>query len=206
MTTSKMTSADYPEGYWERGEGSNYVNYNDDIAWPVIWNAMVPYIKGAVREIACAKGYFVRYGYFMGYDVKGIDISEYAITHPAPGVSGVIEQANATDLPWADGEAQVLCAFEFMEHVYEDELEQVFSEMERVTTDGSIIVLKIGLAGMEDHIEDDHTHYTQKTRDWWEDKIATRGWTRFHELETQIDDAVEIVQPTWKGRFFVYVR
>lgn len=203
---SKMTSADYPEGYWERAEGSNYTKYGDEIAWPVIWEVLRPHISGPVREIACAKGYFVRHGYFAGYDVKGIDISQYAIDNAAPGVSAVIEQANATELPWPDDEAQILCAFEFMEHVYEDELDTVLDEMERVTYNGSIIVLKIGLAGMDDHCEDDHTHYTQKTRDWWEDRLAVRNWTRFHELEDALDKRVADVQPTWAGRFFCYVR
>lgn len=203
---SKMTSADYPEGYWERAEGSNYTNYGDEIAWPVIWNVMAPHIRGAVREIACAKGWFVHHGYYMGYDVKGIDISEYAIQNHAPGVGDVIQQANAVDLPWEDNEAQVLVAMEFMEHVYEDELDDVFSEIERVTQHGAIIILKIGLADMEDHIEDDHTHYTQHDRDWWARRIALRGWLPFRELEYELDRQVTEVQPTWKGRWFCYVR
>ena len=203
---TKMTSADYPEGYWERGEGSNYINYGDEIAWPIIWNVMRPHIQGAIREIACAKGYFVKYGYFEGYDVKGIDISQYAIDNHAPGVGDVVQQANAVDLPWGDGEAQMLCAFEFMEHVYEDELDDVFSEIERVTQEGAIIILKIGLAEMDDHCEDDHTHYTQKNRDWWAQRIALRGWTPFRELEYELDNQVSTVQPTWAGRFFCYVK
>lgn len=201
-----MTSADYPEGYWERGEGSNYTNYGDEIAWPVIWNVMAPRVKGAVREIACAKGYFVRHGYFMGYDVKGIDISEYAITHHAPGVGDVIQQANATDLPWETAEAQMLFAFEFLEHVYEDEIEQVLSEIDRVTAPDAIIVFKIGLAEMDDHCEDDHTHYTQRNREWWENRLAEMPWTHYEDLEEEIDRAVSQVQPTWTGRWFAYVR
>lgn len=202
---SKMTSADYPEGYWERGEGSNYVNYQDDHGWPIIWNVMRPRIKGAIREIACAKGWFVYHGYYEGWDVKGIDISQYAILHHAPGVGDVVEQANATDLPWADDEAQILCAFEFMEHVYEDELDDVLDEIDRVTQDGGIIILKIGLDGMEDHIEDDHTHYTQKTREWWDERLQQR-WTPLPELEAELDKQIVEKQPSWAGRFFCYVR
>ena len=206
MIHSRMTSDDYPEGYWERGEGSNYIDYSDEVAWPVIWNTMASYIKGAVREIACAKGYFVKHGYWLGYDVKGIDISQYAIDNAAPGVSGLIEQANAVDLPWSDDEAQVLFAFEFLEHVYEDEIDQVLSEIGRVTRSGSVLVFKIGLTDMADHIDDDHTHYTQHDREWWLERLSHTDWVWFPELEEALNQAIEPVQPTWKGRFFCYVK
>jgi SAM-dependent methyltransferase len=203
--TSKMTSDDYPEGYWERGEGSNYHNYSDEVAWPVVLDSMYPFIGPQIREVACAKGFFVYHALKRGFDAKGFDISRYAISHmPTPELAPYIQVANAVDMPWDDDEADTLFAFEFMEHVYEDELDRVIEEMSRVTIKGGKIILKIGLAGMDDHIEDDHTHYTQHERSWWEGVLGSTGWTRKPNLENRLDLSVSKVQPTWSGRWFVY--
>ena len=216
MVKSKMRSSDYPEGYWERGEGSNYVNYTDDPGWAKVLDVMDTHISDTtILEVACAKGFFVKEARRRGYAAWGIDISEYAISRAQPIVKPYVRQGNAVELPWADDYFDHLFAFEFMEHVYLDEIDRVISEMIRVTKPNGLIVMKIGLAFDDDnpnpHKNDglaghnhqgDVTHYNNQVRAWWEAKLTGCDLTRRADLEDSLDAAFR--DRDWSGRFFVY--
>lgn len=215
---SKMRSEDYPEGYWERAEGSNYRKYADDPGWSVVWDVMSNHLpaQSDILEVACSKGYFVQEARKRGFNAKGIDISHYAISNPARGVGPHIQQANAVDIPFADDSFDHLFAFEFLEHVYLNEVDQVISEMIRVTRPHGLLIQKIGIAFdddnpnphegtqvMADHgHQNDVTHYNNQVRAWWEAKLQSCGLTRRKDLEDSLDAAFR--DRDWSGRFFVY--
>ena len=203
---SKMKSADYAEGYWERAEGSNYRNYADDPGWQVILTVLADFIPPPARliEVACSKGYFIYHALVRGYEATGCDISEYAISRSVAPDSTVVHNV-ADPLPW--GDADVLCAWEFFEHVPEDEVRLVLNNLIRAVKPGGELWFKTGIivpfnhpfAGQDDH---DHTHVLMRDRDWWEDLFRSAGLRWLPSRELALDEA--FAGRDWVGRWFVW--
>lgn len=196
----------YGEGYWERAEGSNYVAYADDPGWDVILSVMQEAIPAPARiiEVACAKGYFVYHAISHGYEALGLDISEYAVSHGVARDNTMVHNA-ADPFPW--GEADVVCSWEFFEHVPEDEVDTVLDNKIAALVPGGELWMKIGIVIPEDHpfagqADNDHTHFTVRDRAWWEDKFRSRGLLHLPEREQALDWAFR--DRDWQGRFFVW--
>ena len=212
---SQMKSDDYPEGYWERAEGSNYRNYADDPGWRGVLNVVMDWYAEGSRfiEMACAKGYFVYHARQMGYDAVGFDISEYAISKANPKARKFVQVHNAAEpWPYAYDEADVVFGFEFFEHVPVDEVDDVLMQAWCVLKPGGRLILKTGIiipddhpfAGQEDH---DHTHVTVKDREWWERVIRANGFKQTDEdrsIEASLD--AEFKGRDWFGRWFVWTK
>ena len=205
---SKMRSETYHEGYWERGEGSNYWAYGDDPGWPVtadVLQQILP-VEARILEIACAKGWFVHAARRAGLECWGIDISEYAVAHAPESMRPYLMTGNAVDLPYDDGQFTVVCSWEFLEHVYEDEIDRVLDEMQRVGTPGHLQVHRIGIdmeqPGDYAHQQQDVTHVLEMPRAWWHDKFTARGWTRVPDVEERFDAA--FAGRDWVGRYFAW--
>jgi SAM-dependent methyltransferase len=208
MFPTKMTDQ-YPEGYWERAEGSNYRCYSDDSGWEQVLDVIQKYAPppAVVREVACSKGYFVLHAMQRGYNVRGCDISTYAISAAPDEVKPYVVVANATDLPWESDSADVVTHMEFLEHVPEDEVGRVIEEMTRVLKAGGLLVGKIGIAIPDDHPfkgqpDHDHTHVTMRSRTWWEAHFAQVGLWAQKNAESDLDSA--FAERDWYGRFFVW--
>lgn len=206
--TTRFTSDDYGEGYWERAEGSNYRNYADDPGWRGILHVMAMTRPPSLNiiEAACAKGYFVKHARRWGHNAVGFDLSEYAISKSvAPEVTQVHDAT--TQWPYESGVADIVCAWEFFEHIPTDQVDDVMFEMERVLKPGGELWFKTGIvvpddhdfAGQEDH---DHTHVTVWTREQWEDFYAQWGFEVQRDIEEALD--TEFARRDWKGRFFVW--
>ena len=211
---SKMRSEDYPEGYWERGEGSNYHNYGYDPHWPDVLAVIDEFAEDDwdhLIEAACSKGWFVKTATDVGWHAEGFDISAYAIANHAPGVRSSIFEHNAADpWPWLRGEADVVCGFEFLEHVPEDEVDLVLAEMRRVLVEGGLLVLKTGIIIPADHPfagaagpeDNDKTHVCIHDREWWEAKLAEHFNVQRKDVEDALDEATKNID--WFGRWFVW--
>lgn len=201
-----MTAADprYDEGYWERGEGSNYVDYGPDPGFNLTAQVMcrVAPPPATLLEVGCAKGFFLAEAQEAGYHVAGCDVSEWALDHADGRVLSHVLLASVTDLPFAGSMFEITCSWEVLEHVYPDEIDQAFKEMIRVTVPGGWMIHRIGmLMDGEDmsHHFDDHTHVLNEDRDWWLEK--------FEEHHLVIDDAATslfnrvFIGRDWCGRF-----
>jgi SAM-dependent methyltransferase len=206
---SKMRSDAYHEGYWERGEGSNYVAYGDDPGWPVTAAVLASELPlgASLLEVASAKGYFLLHARGQGLEAWGIDLSEYAVANCHPAVAPYLRQGNVVDLPYADAQFSVVCSWEFLEHVYEDEIDRALDEMQRVCWPGGLQVHRIGLdmgVPEEDYAHQQHdvTHVLEMPREWWTEKFEARGWTRVKSIEDRLDEA--FTGRDWQQRFFAW--
>lgn len=203
-----LNSDSYGEGYWERAEGSNYRNYGDDPGWQGILHVMqqvVP-IGSRIIEAACSKGYFVKHAALAGYDAQGFDISEYAISKSVVPDRTIVHDAT---WPWpgAKAWADVVCGWEFLEHIYEKDMGMVLSEAIKTLKPGGQLWFKTGIivpsdhdfAGQEDH---DHTHVNMQDRAYWEYQFESFGLIHMPHVEDMLDH--EFRDRDWKGRFFVW--
>lgn len=207
---TRFGSDAYSEGYWERAEGSNYVNYGDDPGWGPIAKLMTKFVGERLRivEAACAKGWFVRKARQWGHDAVGFDLSEYAIAKAPGEVSRYIQTHDAIDpWPYEDNSADIVCAWEFFEHIHDENIPAVLGQMVRVLKPGGELWLKTGIivpddhdfAGQEDH---DHTHVAVHDRAWWEALFESVGLVQLPDREAALD--YEFSDRDWKGRFFVW--
>lgn len=206
----RFSSDAYGEGYWERAEGSNYTNYGDDPGWGVILHVMTRMLGSSLTiiEAACSKGYFVRKARMFGHYAVGFDLSEYAVSKAPTEVQRYVRVHDAIDTwPWEDNSADVVCAWEFFEHIHDENIPAVLDEMVRILRPGGSLWLKTGIiipsdhpfAGQEDH---DHTHVAVHDREWWESLFASKGLVHIPDAEAALD--YEFSDRDWQGRFFVW--
>lgn len=209
-SVSMPTSETYGEGYFERRVGSNYSSYGDDPGWQTILNVMASFdLEGTIIEAGGAKGWFLHWAQLKGWDAKGFDISEYAVGNSAPGARKDFAVHDATtEWPYESESADVVCAWEFLEHIDEQSVPFVLGEMYRVLKPGGELWLKTGIIIPADHPfagqkDDDATHVCMHDRFWWECEIAAAGFTwRMIDREAALDEAFK--DRDWQGRFFCW--
>jgi SAM-dependent methyltransferase len=199
----------YGEGYFERAEGSNYLNYSDDPRWvPIVKQIEYPHANRGltILDVGAAKGWFVHHANVRGHEALGIDISEYAVKNCAPFAKGALVCADAADgLPYTTGMFDVVASWEFFEHIDEEKIPGILSEMLRVLKDSGELWMRIALSdGASAHDDVDATHVTMRTRQWWEKKIAElhSELLPIQRSEAAMDEAFDGTD--WVGRFFIY--
>jgi SAM-dependent methyltransferase len=130
----------------DRKNGYGGFNYN-----PRFWQPVIPTFQkhwnlnssSKVLDIGCAKG-------FMMYDmkelipgiiVKGIDISEYAISHALEDIKPHVQVADAANLPFDDNEFDVSISITTIHNLEIDDCAKALQEVERVSKQGSFVTL-----------------------------------------------------------------
>jgi predicted SAM-dependent methyltransferase len=122
----------------------------------------------SVLELGCARGYVLKRLEDRGVRVCGLDVSEHCY------LTRAIRDMRVCNLwvekwPIKDGEFDLCFSQAFLEHVPEEHLEHVLSEMHRVS--------KRCLHGIDFGERDDgfdRTHCTLRPKDFWIDKFFAR--------------------------------
>ena len=203
-----MTTTPYDEGYFERAEGSNYNGYGDDpgfLSTAAELGGYVP-VGSTMLEVACAKGYFVKWARLLGFDAYGFDVSEYAIGAAVPEAVPFVQVADALSMPWPEDVFDSVVSWEFLEHLTPETIGLVLGECERVGKPGALTLHRIGIIRTdgrfpegEDH---DHTHTLLREDAWWRETFADRGWERVTDFEERLDRVFD--DRDWSGRFYAY--
>lgn len=97
----------------------------------------------SVLDVGCAKGFMI-YDFqrlIPGINVKGIDVSEYAIENAKEEVKGFCSVATATDLPFEDNSFDVTISITTVHNLDGDDLIKALQEIERVSRRGSFITV-----------------------------------------------------------------
>lgn len=195
-----MTADDYGPGYYQSGEGSNYYGYGDDPGWPGTARILYGHApdRPMLLDVGCAHGFFVRAAQSAGFDAVGIDLSDWAVSQAPPEVKGKVMCGTAQYLPWPDDTFDVVCSWEFLEHVPEWCQTRVVDEMLRVLRPDGMLVHRIGMDAF------DSTHRVVEGRPYWEAVFDRPDLSRWEALEGDLDS--EYPNRDWRGRFFAYVR
>ena len=129
-----------------RSQGYGGFNYSPRFWTPVVPDFQKEYgLKSGMKilDVGCAKG-FMLYDFeqlIPGVQTTGVDISEYAIQNAHPGVEGKLIVANAKELPFEDGEFDLVIAINTIHNLEFDECAQALREIERVSKGNSFVVL-----------------------------------------------------------------
>ena len=76
-----------------------------------------------------------------GIEVKGIDISEYAIAHTIDTMKAHVQVANAKELPFPDKSFDVAISINTIHNLDKDDCAVALREIERVSRKGSFITV-----------------------------------------------------------------
>lgn len=120
---------------------------------------------GSVLEIGCARGYTLKRLCDHGVTVGGLDISKHCYLTRA---TDEVQVWDITQIPWPikDKQFDLIFSCAVLEHIPENEIENVIEEMARVS--------KRGLHGIDPGDNDDgfdKTHCTLKPLGWWASKL-----------------------------------
>lgn len=183
----------YNEEYFERGAItgiSGYVNYS----WmPELTMRMAHLLirqlpigdDDRVLDYGCAKGFMVKALRLLEIDAWGVDVSEYAVRCADGPVQEFCQVINGCDDPNLFArDYDWMLAKDVLEHVGEADLSVLFTAARpRVKRVFAAIPL-----GKDDSsgkfvipsYDEDITHVTAKTPDWWHRFFADHGWTVEH--------------------------
>ena len=171
----EANQAQYNEGYYEQGEGSEYYGYR--------WRPelIAPFVAGIVQrcevqsgarvlDFGCAKGFYVRVLVGMGYDAVGIDISEYALAQSPKDIGARVHKLREEPLESFDADYfDLTIAKDVLEHVPEFALEYLLHQLKRISR---VLFVVVPLCNQDlEYINPgdrrDRTHRIRRTREQW---------------------------------------
>jgi len=88
----------------------------------------------SVLEIGCALGFLVEALRQCGLNAKGVDFSRFGIESCCPGARSHVFWGDVTKgLPFEAGSAELICAFETLEHLVPVDVPRALQEIRRLT-------------------------------------------------------------------------
>jgi ubiquinone/menaquinone biosynthesis C-methylase UbiE len=130
----------------DRSHGYGGFSYNSRF-----WTPVVPTLKehfslttdSSLLDVGCAKGFMLNdiVKAIPGIYLKGVDISEYAITNAIEGVKSNIQVADARELPFEDNSFDVVISINTVHNLGKDDLAKALQEIERVSKGKSFITV-----------------------------------------------------------------
>ena len=118
-------------------------------------------------DVGCGLGYFVNYCRQKDIWAFGIDFAPILKDHWWKQLSWYLV-ADAKKIPFSDNYFDLVYSSDFFEHIPEEEIDKVASEMKRI---GEKVVARIAFENKSLHDHQLEYHCTNKPREWWEKKL-----------------------------------
>jgi len=131
-------------------------------AYPII-KRLAP---ATLLDVGCGKGQFVEWVNSQGIKAVGIDFA-----------SGYGIQADILDIPFGDNSFDIVTAFDVLEHLKPEDLEQGLFEMNRVARRFWLLSIGYGSSGktMDDGTFLKLHPISTKNREWWTPHLEKYG-------------------------------
>ena len=181
----------FDEAYFERGEerGTAYKDYarsaDESVTYREIAEALVAVFQPRkCLEIGCATGPIVRALNDLGTKADGVDVSEWAVAHRLhPNVA----LASADDLPFSDGEYDLVFSCHTLEHLDRSTIGKAIGELNRVVAAEGFQFHMLPLVGTypfdydldtaRSELRVDPTHRILEPVEWWRQRWQPFGWS-----------------------------
>lgn len=125
--------------YWDGDRRINYGGYRYIAGrWTKVAQLLAEHYRlkpgSRILDVGCGKGFllFELTQTVPGLDVRGLDISDYAIEHAKPEVKAKIDRGSAANLPYADKSFDLAISINTLHNLHNFELEKALRELERV--------------------------------------------------------------------------
>ena len=133
--------------YWDGDRRINYGGYSYIPGrWAPVAKLMVEHYKlkpgDKVLDVGCGKGFqiFELSWVLPGIEVRGLDLSSYAIEHAHPEIQHLIDHGNAAKLPYPDQSFDLVFSINTLHNLHNRDLDCAMREMERVGREKYICV------------------------------------------------------------------
>lgn len=133
--------------FWDGNRKYGYGGYKYDGRWRAVAEKMAEYYDlkpgQKVLDVGCGKGYLL---YELtrvvpGLEVKGIDLSEYALEHAKEEIKPYVQQGVAQNLEFEDNEFDLVYSLATLHNLYVFDLKKAVKEIERVSKKNSYIMV-----------------------------------------------------------------
>ncbi len=132
-------------------DGDRLYGYGGFTYHPRFWEPVVPDFKKhfdlekgcTILDVGCAKG-FMLYDFkrlIPGIEVRGIDISEYAINNAMPEMKPLLQIADAKNLPFMDNAFDLVISINTVHNLEINDCLKALQEIERVSRGKSFITV-----------------------------------------------------------------
>ena len=175
----REVSMEFGKDYFD---GERIYGYGGYGYHPRFWTDTVRHIKelyqlsaeAKVLDVGCAKGFMMHdFKLLMPeMDIRGVDVSEYAIENAIDDVKPYVQVANAKELPFDDGEFDLVLAINVIHNLPREECVQALREIQRVTKEHAFVMV-----------------------DAWrteEERVRLQNWVLTAKTYMHIDDWVEL--------------
>ena len=132
--------------YWDGSRDINYGGYHYDGRWKSIAEKMIKFYNlkdnSKILDVGCGKG-FLLYEFSLllkNCEVKGLDISQYAIDNAKTEVKNALIKGNANELPFENNYFDLVIALNTLHNLYCFDLYKSLLEIQRVARNKYICV------------------------------------------------------------------
>ncbi len=136
----------FGKDYWDGDRKVGYGGMRYDGRWRAVADAMVKHygLKAGdkILDVGCGKG-FLLYDFTQavpGIEVRGLDISSYAIENAKEEVRPFLQVGHAKQLPFGDKSFDLVISITTLHNLYCYDLESALREMERVGKNKYLVV------------------------------------------------------------------
>ncbi len=140
---AKQFGREYFDGLRTQGYGG----YRYDGRWVPVVKRFIEHYRlnetSAILDVGCAKGFMVHdfAQALPGANVRGVDVSEYAIENALETVKPLLQVANATELPFADNSFDLIISINTIHNLKLEDLKRSLREIERVSRFSAFITV-----------------------------------------------------------------
>lgn len=138
----------FDRDYWDGDRNHGYGGMRYDGRWRVVAEAMARHygLKAGDRvlDVGCGKG-FLLYEFTQvvpGLEVRGLDISSYALAHAKEEVRPLLDEGSAARLPYGDKSFDLVVSINTLHNLYCPDLHQALREIERVGRGGKFVCVE----------------------------------------------------------------
>ena len=124
--------------YWDGDRKVGYGGMRHDGRWRPVAEAMAKHYDlksgDSILDVGCGKG-FLLYEFTQivpGIEVRGLDISNYAIENAKEEVRPFLQMGHANHLPYADASLDLVISINTLHNLYCYDLEKALKEIQRV--------------------------------------------------------------------------
>ncbi len=138
----KLDASFYDRQYYLGKKGGLRYGYAESLRGKIVYTLANLYraliIKLFIKpqtclDVGCGTGYLVKWLRFFGIDAYGVEISQDALNLAKPSIKPFLKKGDILDLPYKDGEFDLVLTYDVLEHLERSKIPQAIKETVRVS-------------------------------------------------------------------------